>query len=77
MMPVLICETSDQLELRIRKISILASILNRKARELSEQLSVGDLAYNPYSRKALGRKTEDLELVSKLGQEIGELAVQL
>jgi len=73
-MAMSVCETTEQLELRVKKIAVLASVLSRKARDLDDKLKNSNEVYNPFTQKSLGKLTEELQKINELGQDIGQLA---
>lgn len=64
-------ETTEELQDRIKRVSIMSSVLRRKALNLMDRLETGDCAYNPYSKRSLGKLTRELEDIQRLTSDIG------
>lgn len=74
MLVMSMAKSTDDLEPKIKQLSIIASILSRKARDLDDKLKLGDVAYNPYSKHSLGRLTEQFDQVIDLAKDIADIA---
>jgi hypothetical protein len=66
--------TTEELEMKVKDLSIIASILARKSLNLDDKLRMGYIAYNPYYPRSLGRFTDELNQIIDIAAYIYDIA---